>query len=83
MRNDGINVVLFDENKCEPISSDLIRVGGISFSFETPDIYQLEKAYSEQNLGDMQRDMRGTGRVERGDGSPREQNVGGGVHKEQ
>ena len=43
LKQDGINLVLFNDNKCKAIRSDIIRVGGINLEFENPDIYELEK----------------------------------------
>ena len=42
LKNDGINVVLFDNKKCKAVSSDIIRVEGIQMQFVEPDIYCLD-----------------------------------------
>ena len=42
LRSGGVNVVLFDDEKCKALRSDLIIVGDIELKFVNPEIYQLE-----------------------------------------
>ena len=43
LKKGGNNIVLFDDKKCKPISSDIIKVDDIELKFDNPDIYQLEE----------------------------------------
>lgn len=43
LKNGGTNVVLFDDKKCRPIRSELIKVGDIELKLEIPEIYGLEE----------------------------------------
>ncbi len=41
LKSGGINVVLFDDQKCQATCSDIIKVGDIELKFENHEIYQL------------------------------------------
>lgn len=41
LKNGGVNIVLFDDNKCKAISSDMIQVSDIELKVSNPEIYQL------------------------------------------
>lgn len=43
IKNGGINILLFDDNKCRAYRSDMIKVGSIELKFDNPEIYQLEE----------------------------------------
>ena len=53
LKNDGINIVLFDDKKCKAFRSDLIRVGDIELRIENPEIYQLEELLKIDKSGDQ------------------------------
>ena len=42
LKQDGTNIVLFDDKKCKAIRSDITKVCGIELKYENPDIYELE-----------------------------------------
>lgn len=35
----GINIVLFDEKNCQPFSSDLVEIKGMSLDIQKPEVY--------------------------------------------
>lgn len=43
LKSGGVNIVLFDDNSCKAICSDIIKVGDIELKFDNPEIYQLEE----------------------------------------
>ena len=43
LKNGGINVLLFDDQKCKAVRSDMIKVGDIELKYTKPEIYQLEE----------------------------------------
>ena len=43
LRNDGVNIVLFNQKKCRSFRSDIIKVDSIELKYVNPDIYELEK----------------------------------------
>lgn len=46
LHQDGINIVLFDDKYCKPISSDYIQVNGINLTFVKPEMYELGEMIS-------------------------------------
>lgn len=51
LKKDGINIVLFDDNKCKAIRSDITKVSSINLEYANPDIYELE-SYVNSSYGE-------------------------------
>ncbi len=47
LKQDGINVVLFDDRKCKAVRSDIVQIGGINLEFKNPDIYAFDSVISD------------------------------------
>lgn len=51
LKNGGINIVLFNEDKCKAICSDIVRVDDIELKYDNPEIYQLEDILEQYKNG--------------------------------
>ena len=51
LKNGGLNLVLFDDEKCKAVCSDITKVSNIELSFVNPEIYQLDNYLNQNNIG--------------------------------